>query len=404
VALGLSLLVNAAALRFVTVGRMVGAGERRASESPQAVELTPISPKEWAANRIPEATRPLDNAASKAKPALPQPIPPPPPPPKPSAGQVVDVAPSKNQTPPKESRFLAEHDSTVEKETRSRYRGPGFANPLPKPSEPDATGKAPPTEPAPPAVAGSEKKEGVEKQGERRTPAESAPQAHGPQKAPDQASREKLALAEEQHGELRLHTEGPGARGDGGAPSPGASVPPTEGQEGEAGPLGTPGKPGLLQLRPSAAVYDRLAGGPAPDKLDGVEEGEGTYLNTREWKYASYFNRIKRQLSNTWDPSSALRARDPTGARYGAAHDWLTVLSVRLDEQGGLKDVSVQRSSGLEFLDTAAVQAFERAQPFVNPPHGLADERGEIAFTFGFSFEVGRGLTSLFGRAPPANE
>jgi TonB family protein len=403
VALGLSLLANAAALRFVTVGRMVGTRPGEVNEAPQAVELTPLSSKEWAANRVLDGTRPQDSPSSKAAPAVTQP--PPPPPPRQAAGQVVDVAPSKNQTPPKESRFLAEHDSTVDKETRSRYRGPGFANPLPKPSEPDATGKAPPSEPAPPVVAGSEKKEGVEKQGEHPTPAASAPQAHGPQKAPEQASREKLALAEDPRGEMRLHGEAPVKPGDGGAPAPGASIPPSEGREGEAGPLGTPGKPGLLQLRPSAAVYDRLAGGPAPDKLDGVEEGESTYLNTREWKYASYFVRIKRQLSNTWDPSGAMRAHDPTGegARYGA-HDWVTWLAVRLDEQGGLREVVVQRSSGLDFLDTAAVQAFKRAQPFVNPPHGLVDERGEIAFSFGFSFEVSRGLASLFGRAPPANE
>jgi len=399
----ISLLANAAALHFVSVASVVGAARSRGvPEAPQAVELAPLTAREWAANRLPA---PATSNPAAPSPVLPSPAaappPPPPPPPAKASGQVVDVAPSKNQTPPKESRFLAEHNSTVEKETRSRYRGPGFENPLPKPSEPGATAKAPAEEPR--VAAGESGREGVLKQGEGAARPESqTPLAGGPLRA-EPASREKLALRLDARGDLRLQNDQKVVQGEGGLLSPGGRVPPSPGEPGEAGPLGIPGRPGPLQLRPSAAAYDRLAGGPAPDKLDGVEEGDGTYLNTREWKYASYFNRISRALRNTWDPSGAMRARDPTGSRYGP-RDWLTVLAVRLDDQGALKEVVVQRSSGLDFLDTAAVQAFRRAQPFVNPPRGLADERGEITFTFGFSFEVGRGLASLFGRAPPGNE
>ncbi|HEX8908379.1 MAG TPA: TonB family protein, partial [Anaeromyxobacteraceae bacterium] len=194
---------------------------------------------------------------------------------------------------------------------------------------------------------------------------------------------------------VRGHEGTPGA----GAHAPGTPSTSGEGGLGEEGHGGGAGRAGALQLRPSASNYDQLAGGPAPDKLDGVEEGEGTYLNTREWKYASYFNRIKQAVATQWRPSESLRLRDPTGERF-AYKDRVTVLSVTLDSAGALKDLQVQRSSGVDFLDATALDAFRKAQPFVNPPRGLANDRGEIAFVFGFYLEVGSGLHIFRGAAP----
>jgi TonB family protein len=131
-----------------------------------------------------------------------------------------------------------------------------------------------------------------------------------------------------------------------------------------------------------------------------VEEGEGTYLNTREWKYASYFNRIKQAVATQWHPDSTLQLRDPTGQRF-AYKDRITVLAVTLDSAGSLKNVQVQRSSGVDFLDLTAVDAFRKAQPFANPPRGIANDRGEIGFMFGFYLEVGSGLQIFRGPTPP---
>jgi outer membrane biosynthesis protein TonB len=50
----------------------------------------------------------------------------------------------------------------------------------------------------------------------------------------------------------------------------------------------------------------------------------------------------------------------------------------------------------VDFLDRAAIEAFQKAQPFVNPPRGLADGGGEIKFTFGFYLEVGSPGMRLF--------
>src|SRR5205807_1909924 len=51
-------------------------------------------------------------------------------------------------------------------------------------------------------------------------------------------------------------------------------------------------------------------GGAAPnDNLQDVAPGDGTYLNTREWKYAAFFNRVKQAVSARWDPQSLLKKR-----------------------------------------------------------------------------------------------
>lgn len=152
-----------------------------------------------------------------------------------------------------------------------------------------------------------------------------------------------------------------------------------------------------LALTPQTLA--RLAGGGSPDKLDNVDEGDGTFLNTREWKYASYFNRIKQAVSSTWNPRRALDQRDPDRTLYGD-RDRFTLLSVTLDNTGALKDVVVKRASGMDFLDKTTVEAFKKAQPFANPPPGIVEPNGEIRFTFGFYLEVSRGGFQIYRGGP----
>jgi TonB family protein len=379
VALALSLLVNALVLTRMDLAWKVAPRPAPVRD----VALAPLSAAEWAANRAiqnaqppsgPQAQRPLP------APALPAPAPPP----RHLPGQVVDVAPSKDEKAPKDSRYLAERNNTVEKETRSRDARAGYENTLPKPSSPTVRAPAPP--PAPPPNA-------ARAEAERRSQATrpgGKPGIAGPRTAPSDAARERLALVP--RGELRNPMQplpsrprtgdGASAPGEQGAPESGDRSPGT-------GPLAR------LDLRPGAAAYDHLAGGPAPDHLEGVEEGDSTYLNTREWKYSGYFNRIKQAVANQWDPGASMAARDPTGARFGAK-DWHTLVMVKLDGTGVLKGVSVSQPSGLEFLDRLAVDAFQKAQPFANPPSGLADERGEIVFSFGFYVQMGSSGMRVF--------
>ncbi len=150
---------------------------------------------------------------------------------------------------------------------------------------------------------------------------------------------------------------------------------------------GRAGAAGGINLTPSQAVVDQIIGAAANDHLKDVAEGEGTYLSTKEWKYASFFNRVKQSVGQQWHPAPQMRQRDPTLQQFGT-RDRYTVLAVVLDANGRLKDAYVEKSSGLDFLDVEAIKAFERAQPFLNPPAGLLAADQTVRFQFGFMLEL----------------
>ena len=104
---------------------------------------------------------------------------------------------------------------------------------------------------------------------------------------------------------------------------------------------------------------------------------------------------MKQNVAEVWNPMDAARVRDPTGSRY-FNKDRTTVLLGDAQPAGDVTEIKVARSSGLDFLDQTAIDAFEKAQPFVNPPPGLADARGDIRFTFGFHVSTGGGGFRFF--------
>ena len=116
-----------------------------------------------------------------------------------------------------------------------------------------------------------------------------------------------------------------------------------------------------------------------------MEEGNGTFLNTREWQYAGFFNRIMSEVRPNWvrELTSAVDARDPTRQAF-MYKDRETVITVKLDGKGQVSDIRVVQSSGVPFLDDAVVKAWKQSQPFVNVPRGLMNDRGEVAFSAGF--------------------
>jgi TonB family protein len=66
---------------------------------------------------------------------------------------------------------------------------------------------------------------------------------------------------------------------------------------------------------------------------------------------------VKQNVAEVWNPMDAARFRDPTGSRY-FTKDRTTILSVVLNPQGGITEIKVARSSGLDFLDQTAIDAF----------------------------------------------
>ncbi len=367
------------------------------AQGPRSVAMAPLSKDSWAANRqITDGSKPPPPAAPPRQPAPRQPAqaqqaPPPTPAQQAEAaspqrlpGQVVDVAPSKNAQPPKDTRFLAESNNTVEKESVSRFRKLDYEKAAPMPTQNQVKEQAPgprgeqASKDSPPGTAGGD----TRKAGSRGKLADTSPKP----------SPDKLAMAVSPDGRIdsKERPQEPGSDkkktpleelGEGG-----------EGGEGAARPGASGGKP---ILSPSSAFYDKLTAAPAPDHVEGVDVGDSTFLNTREWKYAGFFNRVKQTVAENWNPMGAASVRDPTGSRY-FQKDRTTVLAITLNPQGGVTEIKVARSSGLDFLDQTAIDAFEKAQPFVNPPNGLADAHGDIRFTFGFHVSTGGGGFRFF--------
>jgi TonB family protein len=281
--------------------------------------------------------------------------PPPPPEAKPK-GQVVEIDKPAIERRPDEAKYLSEYDSKVKEEMRARDRSP----------KPRAVV---PPEPQPPQRA------------ERRPPTPAPPVAR-PALAPRPAAEPPPKPRPGPGAELPKIAMGPTA--------PEREPSPAEEDRRESRRLLQPGAqegPGKIDITPRPDVIAQAVGGAFPDHLKGMKEGERTFLNTKAWKGASFFNRLKRAVAQHWNPGEVYRRRDPYGNIYGIK-DRYTLLHITLNGDGSLKNLRVLTPSGIDFLDEEAVGAIEAAQPFPNPPAEIKDRDGLVRFAFGFYFEI----------------
>jgi len=126
------------------------------------------------------------------------------------------------------------------------------------------------------------------------------------------------------------------------------------------------------------------------DYVKDVENGLETMLNTREFKYYSYYNRIRRQLTQHWEGQVRQKlskmfkeGRSPASS----GQDRITKLMIHLDNQGSLVRVQVLMDSGVRDLDDAAIDAFRAAAPFPNPPKGIIENDGTVKIRWDFVLE-----------------
>jgi TonB family protein len=366
-----------------------GAFDFKGPRQPERVELQQLTAAEWNANR--SVARGPQPAPAAPLPAMPPPTPqaaPPPEKPPPEQGQVVDVAPSKDNRPPdKPTKFLSDRDNRVAKETRSRFQGTEhFEN---RAAAPTAGGAA--KKPAGDDGSDAESKEAKAGGGAQAKAQEAARQEPTPQ-----AEGDRLAMLDRP----RLPSAGPSRSGNGqvedeglGAPGPAG-----EAQEGKK-------KAGDPRLLPSVDSMSRIAAGPSQDYLDkDIEEGDETALNTRAFRFATFWNRFKDDVASHWQPLAVWTARDPNGTVYGGRGEYLTRLRIVLDGTGAVKRLDVIQSSGLTFLDREAVRAVRAASPFYNVPPSLLDANGEVSFPFGFIVSMNRPVLVRPKRAPGAEE
>jgi TonB family protein len=365
------------------------------------VAVRPLSEAEWERNR--RASRPSDVRAPVEPPEEPEAPAEPPPPPerRPLAekqpGPTVDLG-TMNGEAPADAAHSAERDNRVERETVARDPDRLAPNPAARRTSPrQRPAEGPHPVPAP-MVAGEGGQDG---RAQARRPSSRRAGPRATVELPRLAPQPQVALRPPERPELGsagpVVPNRPGRAALEGSGEALQVQPGTEAGDPDApaspGRAGAPGS-GVANLLPSEAAMDSLVGGAQDLRHLDLEEGDGNFLNAVGWKYASFFNRFRRDVAAYWRAPEELRRRDPTGSLYGLEHRAL--LHVVLDGSGRLAEVVVLQSSGLDFYDRAALDAIRQAGPFPNVPQGLQDASGRVQFSFGFIVQGGRGSRLRF--------
>ena len=121
------------------------------------------------------------------------------------------------------------------------------------------------------------------------------------------------------------------------------------------------------------------------DYVEDLPLGDVSNLNTVEFKYFGFYDRIRKKLEQYWGNSLREKADllYKSGRRIPASITKITSLLIIIDNKGNIVQVVVKSTSGLQELDDAAVDSFNKAGPFPNPPKGmLVDGVAKIEWGF----------------------
>lgn len=255
------------------------------------------------------------------------------------SGQIVDTPPPKEEERPEDYEYLAEHDRTVEEETRSeRFR-------------------------INPEVLSEEYSDDDQVQFEEAFDLNVTEPSTGAQVGNDRFDPDR---------DGRL-----------------AAVP---------SPFAVSNKDGLQKPVPASSANASVAGAPNNDLLD-EKRGDAVRLNTRELIGATYINRIRRLVNFYWDQNLD---NLPRSVRFSRP-SYTTVVVVVLDGNGSLESLEVVSQSGSDPLDNAVVQAFRIAGPFPNPPEQLVSKDGRVYLPdMGFVVSMGQARAPYMGVDPRA--
>lgn len=138
------------------------------------------------------------------------------------------------------------------------------------------------------------------------------------------------------------------------------------------------------------AMRKTFGGSGSFDDLKGVEEGAESLLNTHRFRFASFFNRMRNQIAQYWDPNEVMGRVDPDGRTYGR-RTRKTLVHIQLTPKGKIKKIDLIDDSGVRELDKEAIESVHLAAPFVNPPPQMVDpDTGYIEVDFMFVLQEGR--------------
>jgi TonB family protein len=371
-----------------------------ARAEPRAVRVVEFSPRDWAKNFQLRAERSKyskirSESRSKKPPTASKALPPKVKKEATKADrQVVKVAPTRDDSPNPNAKYLSKFNTHVKKESVARIED---RDPRQKRVSNKLQTK---TELASPKRGLLNKRLSLKGTGSLEDFLKKSGSDKAQLKLPNILKREKLELGIGIDGDplaLRHRKASQGLLGnsDRFKLSLGQEQEETGGKKGEKSEP-TP-VPTLSVVAPMLGQKGRLSGSPSMDYIKGVREGDGTFLNTKEFKYATFIHRVSDAVYPYWDSylHTEYRRRDPTRRIYGLK-DRATVVHLEIGLSGQVSGVQVQQSSGVSFLDDVIVRAIEVAQPFPNPPHAMADEDGVIRLSYRFVVVLRPGSGTVF--------
>lgn len=142
---------------------------------------------------------------------------------------------------------------------------------------------------------------------------------------------------------------------------------------------------------PRGSLNNSLAMGESTSGFDvpGVQSGNFTALNTDQFTYYSFFERVNNSIRFRWVSEVRRFAREapPQVINQLAKIPSPTVLRILLDKDGMVVKVDILSSSGAKDLDQAAVEAFYQASPLNHPPEGMIREDRMVHLNYSFKVQ-----------------
>ncbi|MAF92736.1 MAG: hypothetical protein CL674_15815 [Bdellovibrionaceae bacterium] len=132
-----------------------------------------------------------------------------------------------------------------------------------------------------------------------------------------------------------------------------------------------------------SSIQDRI--------FEDIEYGNFTALNTNRNQFYSFYQRVNEQVRIRWVQNiekhiEQLKLGHPD--KRFKSREWLSKLVIILNAKGEIVNSYIENSSGESKWDSAAIQAFQTAAPFVNPPEEMQADDGLIRLSYLFSLRL----------------
>lgn len=128
-----------------------------------------------------------------------------------------------------------------------------------------------------------------------------------------------------------------------------------------------------------------MALGRSNDFLEDMPLGDFTKLNTQEYEFYGFYHRVRQKLEQFWGANIQEQADKifKSGRSLASDSNLVTGLTISLNSKGEIVNILLKSTSGIKELDDAAIESFNQAGPFPNPPKGMI-RGGRATIEWGF--------------------